>query len=149
MTFEFANFITKRFSTDNIENIINENPNRLIIAYQNGNIIGVVEIYDNTCLISKIAITELSKLYLLERFYGKVIGYNLMNKAEKEILKNGYAEFNLEVYINNERAISFYERQGDVSIVNVVYPIESNTYENLVMNKVLSLKNTNVQYRLK
>lgn len=139
VTFEFANFITKRFSTENIENIIKENPSQLIIAYQNGNPIGVAEIiYDSTCPIRKLSIPELSKLYVLERFYGKGIGYGLINEAEKEVRENGFKEFNLEVYINNDRAIAFYERQGYASIGNVDFPMESNTYENLVMNKVFN-----------
>jgi len=139
ITFEFSNFITNRFSTENIENIIKENPSRLIVAYQNGNPIGVAEIiYDSTCPIRKTHVPELSKLYVLERFYGKGIGYKLINEAEKEVRQNGFAEFNLEVYINNDRAITFYERQGYVSIGNVDFPMESNTYENLVMNKVLN-----------
>jgi len=139
VTFEFANFITKRFSPEGIKNIIKEDPSRLIIAYQNGNPIGVAEIiYDSNCPIRKIAIPELSKLYVLERFYGKGIGYGLINEAEKEVRKNGYKEFNLEVYIHNKRAIAFYERQGYKSIGNVDFPMEFNTYENLVMNKVFN-----------
>ncbi|MBQ4821872.1 GNAT family N-acetyltransferase [Aquimarina sp. MMG016] len=139
VTFEFANFITKRFSPELIENIIKENPSRLIIAYQNGNPIGVAEIiYDSNCPIRKIPVPELSKLYVLERFYGKGIGYGLMNEAEKEVRENGFSEFNLEVYINNARAIAFYKRQGYVSLGNVDFPMEFNTYENLVMNKALN-----------
>lgn len=138
ITFEFANFITKRFSTQNIENIIKENPSQLIVASQNENPVGVAEIiYNSNCPIRKIAVPELSKLYVLERFYGKGIGFGLIQEAEKEVLHNGFTEFNLEVYIKNTRAISFYERQGYTSIGNVDFPIEFNTYENLVMNKVL------------
>lgn len=139
VTFEFANFITKRFSPEHIENIIRENPNRLIIAYQNENPIGVAEIiYDSHCPIKKITIPELSKLYVLERFYGKGIGYGLMKMAEKEVQEKGFKEFNLEVYFKNDRAITFYERQGYVSIGNVDFPMEFNTYKNLVMNKMLN-----------
>ena len=139
ITFEFANFITKRFSPELIENIIKENPSRLIIAYLNGNAIGVAEIvYDSTCPIRKTTLPELSKLYVLERFYGKGIGCGLIKEVEKEVRENGFNELNLEVYINNARAIAFYERQGDVSIGNIDFPMESNTYENLVMNKVLN-----------
>ena len=61
-----------------------------------------------------------------------------MNESENEVRENGFAEFNLEVYINNARAIAFYERQGYVSIGNVDFPMESNTYENLVMNKAFN-----------
>ncbi|WP_407556925.1 GNAT family N-acetyltransferase [Winogradskyella sp. 4-2091] len=139
VTFEFANFITKRFSTENIISTIKEKPSRLIIAYQNGNPIGVAEIiYDSTCPIRKTSVPELSKLYVLERFYGKGIGYGLINETEKEVRQNGFAEFNLEVYIKNDRAIAFYKRQGYTSIGNVDFPMESNTYENLVMNKILN-----------
>nr|WP_299073650.1 GNAT family N-acetyltransferase [uncultured Allomuricauda sp.] len=141
VTFEFTNFITERFSSENIENLIQNNPSRLIIAYQNGNPIGVAEIiYDSTCPIRNISVPELSKLYVLERFYGKGIGFGLMSEAEKEVLKNEFKEFNLEVYINNVRAIAFYQRQGYTSIGKVDFPMESNTYENLVMNKMLSLE---------
>ncbi len=138
ITFEFANFITKRFSTQNIENIIKENPSQLIVASQNEKCVGVAEIiYNSNCPIRKITVPELSKLYVLERFYGKGIGFGLIQEAEKEVLHNGFTEFNLEVYIKNIRAISFYERQGYTSIGNVDFPMEFNTYENLVMNKVL------------
>ncbi|SHI60895.1 GNAT family N-acetyltransferase [Aquimarina spongiae] len=138
ITFEFANFITKRFSTNYIEQVIKENPNQLIVAYQNGNPVGVAEIlYHSICPIRKISVPELSKLYVLERFYGKGIGFGLLQEVEKEIQINGYKECNLEVYIHNARAITFYKRQGYVAIGNVDFPMEFNTYENLVMNKVL------------
>ena len=81
---------------------------------------------------------ELSKLYVLERFYGQGIGFGLINEVEKEILNNGFTELNLEVYIKNSRAIVFYKKQGYTSIGNVDFPMEFNTYENLVMNKVLN-----------
>ncbi|MEH6765105.1 MAG: GNAT family N-acetyltransferase [Aequorivita antarctica] len=139
ITFEFANFITKRFSPEHIENIIKENPNRLIIAFQDENPIGVAEIiYNSNCPIRKIAVPELSKLYVLERFYGTGIGYRLMKEVEREVCKNGFTQLNLEVYIKNIRALAFYERQGYVSIGNVNFPMEFNTYENFIMNKVFS-----------
>ncbi|MEO0525651.1 MAG: GNAT family N-acetyltransferase [Bacteroidota bacterium] len=139
ITFEFSNFITKRFSPKLIENVIKENPNQLIVAYLNGNPIGVAEIiYDSRCPIRETPVPELSKLYVLERFYGKGIGYGLMTEAEKELQENGCREFNLEVYINNTRAIAFYKRQGYVSIGTVDFPMESNTYENLVMHKTFT-----------
>lgn len=138
ITFEFANFIDKRFSQKHIEDLLKETPNRLIIAYYKGNPVGVAEIiFEATCPIRKVAVPELSKLYVLERFYGKGIGFGLLQEAEKEVLHNGYKELNLEVYMHNSRAITFYERQGYTSIGNVDFPMEFNTYENLVMYKKL------------
>ncbi len=138
VTFEFANFITKRFSAEHIETIIKENPLRLLIAYHNGNPIGVAElIYNSNCPIRKIAVPELSKLYVLERFYGKGIGLGLLALAENQIKEHGFKELNLEVWQQNERAIVFYKKQGFVTIGNANFPMEFNTYENFVMNKKL------------
>lgn len=136
ITFEFADFITKRFSTEHIENIITENPEQLIIAFINGNPIGVAEInYESKCPIRKIEVAELSKLYVLERFYSQGVGYKLMAEIQRLLKTKGYNELNLEVYIKNSRAITFYERQNYASIGKVDFPMETNIYENLVMNK--------------
>ena len=138
ITAEFANFITSRFSTNVIEHIIKENHNRLLIAYNDGNPIGVAEIdYNSTCPIRKLPVPELGKLYVLARFYGKGIGFGLLREAESAVRTNGFGELNLEVYIHNTRAVAFYERQGYSSIGTVDFPMETNTYENLVMTKKL------------
>jgi GNAT superfamily N-acetyltransferase len=138
VTHEFSNFINQRFSTTHIEQIIKKTPHQLLIAYYQGNPIGAAEIlYDSTCPIQKITVTELSKLYVLERFYGQGIGYGLMNEVEKQVRTRGGKFINLEVYIKNHRAIAFYERQGYGSIGHIDFPMEENTYENLVMRKEL------------
>ncbi len=135
---EISNYITKRFSTEYVENIIKENPDQLIIAYKNGNPIGVAEVlYNSSCPIRKIDVPELSKLYVLGRFYGQGIGNQLLKEAETKIWNNGFKNLNLEVWTNNERAIAFYKKHGYDSIGTVDFPMDENTYENLVMNKVL------------
>ena len=139
VTFEFSNFITKRFAPELIEKTIKEDPSRLIIAYQNENPIGVAEIiFDSTCPIRNISIPELSKLYVLERFYGKGIGLGLLNSVESQLINNGFKELNLEVWKQNERAIAFYKKHRFISIGNADFPMEYNTYENFVMNKELN-----------
>ncbi len=138
ITFEFANFIEKRFSKEYIENIILDHPNQLQIAYLDNNPIGVAEIlFQSTCPIRKIEVPELSKLYVLKRFNGKGVGRSLMTEIEKMLLENEFKEINLEVYKKNVHAISFYERQAFKKIGEVDFPMENNTYENWVMNKVI------------
>ena len=139
ITIEFANFITKEFSPENIKKKIEKNQNKLIIAYKNDNPIGMAEIiYDSNCSIRKISVPELDKLYVLESFYGKGVGYKLIREAEKAVFENGFNQMNIEVYIGNARAIDFYKRQGYISIGTVDFKMEENSYENLVMNKILS-----------
>ena len=136
VTFEFANFIDAQFSEDKIATTISENPNQLLVAYYNRNPVGVAEVLHNsTCPIRKVKVPELGKLYVLERFYGKGIGFRLLNLVEEQLKQKGFGELNLEVYINNKRAVSFYERQGYRTLGEVDFPMEENTYRNLVMNK--------------
>jgi len=139
ITFEFANFIEKRFSIEQIEHTIKKNPDQLLIAYLNGNPIGAAEvIYNSMCPIRKVATPELSKLYVLRRFNGKGIGYSLLIEAEEQLRQKGYKDLYLEVYTKNDHAISFYERQGYQKIGSADFPMEHNVYKNWVMNKSLA-----------
>jgi len=139
ITFESANFIDKRFSVEYIEKTIQETPDQLIIAYYDNNPIGAAEIlFDTNCPITKKPTPELSKLYVLNRFNGKGVGYGLLTAVEQLLKEKGQKEIFLITYIKNKRAISFYERQGFNKIGEVDFPMEENTYVNWVMNKEIS-----------
>ena len=139
ITFEFANFIDKRFSVEYIEKIILENPDQFIIAYYDYNPIGAAEIlYNTSCPVSKRTIPELSKLYVLNHFTGKGIGYGLLVESEKLLLEKGFKEVFLIAYIKNKRALSFYDRQGFKKIGKTDFVMENNSYVNWVMNKAIS-----------
>ena len=138
ITIESANYVSTTFALKRIETLIMQQPNRFIVAYHKENVVGVAEIiYDSICPIRKLALPELGKLYVLEHFKGKGIGYGLLNEVEKEVLNHGFKEFWFYVYIHNLRAVAFYERQGYASIGIADYKMEHNTYKNYVMNKVL------------
>ena len=138
ITTEFANFIDKRFSIEHIEQTIIENPDQLLVAYYKNNPIGIAEIvFESKCPISKKTIPELSKLYVLERFKGKRIGYQLLLETEKKLKSRGYDEMYLEVYLKNIHAISFYQKMGFFEIGQVDFPMEHNVYQNLVLKKNL------------
>ena len=106
---EFANFITKQFSIERLHNLIMNNPDTLIVAVNNDNLVGVAEIeFDKKCPINNIVAPELNKLYILEWFCGQGIGYNLLMEAEKIVKLKGINEMWLWVLVSNERAIAFY-----------------------------------------
>jgi len=139
ITNEFTNFIDQQFSSSIIREKIVNYPDQFLIAYYKGNPIGVAEILENKkCPIRKIPVSELGKLYVLQRFYGQGIGYGLLKKAEHNLTIKRIETLNLEVYVENKRAIAFYERQGYQKIGKVDFPIENNVYKNWVMTKELS-----------
>ncbi|MFD2563662.1 GNAT family N-acetyltransferase [Aquimarina rubra] len=137
ITHEFANFVTNKFSVEAIEKTIEEQ-DTVIVAYHKDNPVGVAEIvYNSPCPIPSVTAPELGKLYVLDWFFGKGIGYGLLNEVEKELTDKGYKELWLWVYIKNKRAISFYKKQQFECIGNAFFQMEVNSYENHVMLKTL------------
>jgi ribosomal protein S18 acetylase RimI-like enzyme len=135
---EFANFIVKQFSPERLQNLILDNPDNLIVAEYKENLVGAVEIeFNKLCPINNFRAPELNKLYILEWFCGKGIGYNLLTQAEKVVKKNGSNQMWLWALVSNHRAISFYEKQNYKWIGNAPFQMEKNSYDNKVMLKQL------------
>lgn len=136
---EFANFITDKFSEQNIKNNIEEDEGRYIVADQDSNLIGAAEIiYEAESPIGDVKAPELSKLYILDWFCGKGVGTKLIDATEKLLQARGYKEYWLWVLISNDRAISFYNKHGFTSMGTALFHMEKNTYNNYVMYKSIS-----------
>ena len=135
---EFANFITKQFAVEKLEQTIKGHPGNIIVAVYKENLVGVVEIeFDKKCPVENIIAPELNKLYILEWFCGIGIGYRLLVEAEKFVRSKRINEVWLWVYIHNTRAIAFYEKQNYIWIGNASFQMEMNKYENKVTRKKL------------
>lgn len=133
---EFANFITKQFSVERLGQIISDHPDNIIVAAYKDNLVGVAEIeFEKKSPRGNIIAPELSKLYILEWFCGKGIGYRLLAEAEQVVASRGIGEMWLWVLETNARAIAFYERQQYKWIGNASFQMETNKYENKVMVK--------------
>jgi len=138
VTTEFANFITKQFAVEKIEQTISSHPDNIVVAVYKDNLVGVAEIeFDKKCPVGNIIAPELNKLYILEWFCGMGVGYGLLSEVENTVRSAGIKEIWLWVYVLNERAISFYERQDYKWIGNAFFQMEFNRYENKVMLKRL------------
>ena len=138
ITFEFANFIEKRFSIQTIERIITQHPDQLFVAYFKGNPVGAEElIFESECPIRHIPTAELSKLYVLDAFQKRGIGSKLLQEAERLASSSGIKECTLEVYNKNEQAINFYQNHGYKIIGSVDASMETNYYEDFIMTKSL------------
>ncbi len=133
---EFANFITKQFSEERLQHLIETSSDCLIVADYKTNLVGVAEIeFEKTCPTGNFVAAELNKLYILEWFCGMGIGYHLLNEAENLVKQKGQNKMWLWVLDSNERAIKFYERQGYQHIGEASFQMEVNNYINKVMVK--------------
>lgn len=135
---EFANFIIKQFSVERLSSLLINQPGSLFVAEYKNNLVGVVEIdYDKICPSNNLCIPELNKLYILEWFCGKGIGFQLLKMAEQMVKSKHYESIWLWVWDQNQRAIDFYLRQDYQIIGSAPFPMEQNTYTNFVMLKTL------------
>lgn len=136
---EFANFITKQFSEERLAQLLISHPGTIIVAEYRNNLVGVAEItFGKRSPAGNITGPELNKLYLLEWFCGKGIGYGLLQRAEELAMRSGSRNMWLWVLESNERAVAFYERQQYRQVGTASFQMEVNSYKNKVMVKQLS-----------
>lgn len=138
VTKEYANYVHRRFSVEYLYSALKANPNSILVATYKGNVVAAAEIkFESVCSVNGFTAPELSKLYILEWFCGKGIGYNLLKEVEKTVVAAGQSKIWLWVYTLNPRAIKFYERQGYHIIGSAIYQMEENAYVNYAMEKSL------------
>ena len=136
---EFANFIVRQFAVDRLRSILELQPGNIIVASYKNNLVGVAEIeFNKRCPVGNLVAPELNKLYILDWFCGKGIGYNLMRLAEARVRQQGERQMWLWVLETNRRAVDFYHRQGYRDIGKASFQMEVNSYMNDVMIKQLS-----------
>jgi ribosomal protein S18 acetylase RimI-like enzyme len=136
---EFANFITKQFAVDRLEQLMKQQPDNLIVAEYKGNLVGVAEVeMDKKSPVGDIVAPELNKLYILDWFCGKGVGTGLLKHAEDMVRAKGISQIWLWVLVSNDRAISFYKKHGYKTIGNAPFQMEVNRYDNYVMVKELN-----------
>jgi len=136
---EFANFITKQFSEERLSSLVQNHPDNLVVAEYRNNLVGVAEIeFDKKSPVGNLVAPELNKLYILDWFCGMGIGKQLLLQCEQIVRQHGQKTLWLWVLISNDRAISFYEKNGFEWIGNASFQMEVNSYENKVMVKHLN-----------
>jgi ribosomal protein S18 acetylase RimI-like enzyme len=80
---------------------------------------------------------ELKRIYVLSRFHGAGIGAQLMRKAVERAVDQGAERLLLGVYAGNDRALTFYRKQGFLKIADRRFKVGSREYDDVVLAKVL------------
>lgn len=133
---EFAEYIAQEFSVQALKQKLHANPNCMLVATYEENLVGVAEIeYDKACPIGELVAPELHKLYILERFTSLGIGKQLMLRTENLLAQQGYDQLWLWVYAPNDRAINFYQKLNYQYLGNAFLKLKENSYENQVFTK--------------
>lgn len=135
---EFANFIHSEFQEIKLKQEIDSEDHDIWITTYRSNLVGAAKIpYSEPCPINDFSAPEINKLYVLKSFFGKNIGQELMQRAEKRLKDKGEKKTWLWVLNSNQRAIDFYHKQGYEDIGTAYFQMETNRYKNIVMLKNL------------
>lgn len=86
----------------------------LIAQDEDGQVIGFTKV-GPSCDDDMPDAGEVYQLYVLAEWYGKGVGYRLMQEGRRMLVDDGFDTIVLWVLEGNERAIAFYERQGFVA----------------------------------
>lgn len=76
---------------------------------------------------------ELKRIYILSRFHGTGIGTALMQHSVASARERGACRLVLRVYSGNERALTFYRKQGFVPVATRQFAVGSQSYHDIVM----------------
>jgi diamine N-acetyltransferase len=79
----------------------------------------------------------LDQLYLLKEHHGAGIAQALMDWAFEEAVRRGALQLFLTVYVDNNRARSFYDHYGFEPVGRYEFMVGSQADEDIVMRKIL------------
>lgn len=111
---DIESFITKTYNKEAITTEFKNQNAHYYIILVNGKVAGFskVEIDAVSPFVQETNITKLQRIYLLKEFYGQNLGAKLFDFNIEFSKKNNQKGIWLAVWVENNRAIKFYEKKG-------------------------------------
>lgn len=127
---DIDNYVTQNFNEENFKKELSDVKNEYYLIYSDAKIAGYSKVILNSKNenISSEDITLLSRLYLLEAFYGLNLGKELFNFNVNLSKENNQKGIWLAVWVENQRAITFYEKRGFVKVGKYDFKISETHY---------------------
>tara|TARA_B110000091_G_scaffold177547_1_gene192901 strand:- start:187 stop:729 length:543 start_codon:yes stop_codon:yes gene_type:complete len=128
---DIKTYISKNFAKENFIKELRDSKNQYFLIYHSNKIAGYSKIVVNSKNenISDRNVALMSRLYLLEEFYGLNLGKELFDFNIEIIKQNNQKGIWLAVWIENKRAINFYQKMGFVKVGKYDFKI-SETHSN-------------------
>ena len=111
---DLEKYIERNFTRDNFRKEIEDPKNVFYLLRDNNEIIGYSKIIFNMPInaIEEPSITKLERIYFLEKFHGKGYAKQLFDFNVAVAKENKQKGIWLYVWVENNRAIEFYKKQG-------------------------------------
>ncbi|TXD54442.1 MULTISPECIES: GNAT family N-acetyltransferase [unclassified Polaribacter] len=115
---DIDNYVTQNFNTENFITELSDINNCYYLLYSNDQIAGYSKIvfnHFNENIPAKNT-AYMSRLYLLERFYGSGLGKKLFDFNLHLCKEHQQSGIWLAVWVENQKAISFYKKMGFLKV---------------------------------
>ncbi len=132
---DMQTYLNESFSTEKLTTELNNTNSEFYFAMLNNNVIGYLklnagaaqtEVKDNNSL-------EIERIYVLKEFHGKQVGQLLYNKVLQIAKHTNINYLWLGVWEKNQRAISFYEKNGFVSFDKHIFKLGNDEQFDIMM----------------
>lgn len=127
---DIKNYVDNNLSEINFLKELENTNNIYYLIFSDDKIAGYSKIvlnYKNENITAK-NITLLSRIYLLEEFYGLSLGKELFNFNVKVSKENNQKGIWLAVWVENQRALNFYEKMGFIKVGKFDFKISETHY---------------------
>ncbi len=117
-----------------------ERPDTLfLLAEANQHLVGFAQLclQADHAMVGDQHAAELNRLYVQERFTGRGLGWQLLQRAEIEASARGASKLWATVWVGNPRALLFYPRQGYENAGSPVHRLQAETHQNVLFCKSL------------
>ncbi len=136
---DLQNYVDKTFSVVKIRSGLSKLDNVFWIAYYKELPVGYAKMkcHSKSTFHSSSNIAQLQKIYVLNDFLSKKIGKALQTALIKEAKRLGFEYIWLSVWMGNERAIHFYEKNNFEKMGSHTFTIGKETFDFMAMSTSL------------
>lgn len=136
---EMQKYLAESFSSEKLLKELNTQDSQFFIAWENENPVGYFKINTGqaqTELQDEISL-EIERIYVKSSFQGKKVGQLLYDKALEAAREQGKKYIWLGVWEENQRAVSFYRKNGFIEFDKHIFRLGNDEQIDLMMKKVL------------
>lgn len=136
---DLLNYLDATFSVAKMEKSLDKPHNRFWIAKVDGLPVGYAKLKldSPSDFLSAHSVCQLQKIYVLKDFLSMKLGFSLQNQLLQTAIELGYETVWLSVLNSNNRAISFYQKNGFRHIGDHHFQIGKQKFDFFAMSKRL------------
>jgi len=136
---DVSKYLNENFSVTKTTENINDHNQYFYIIYANDLPVGYAKLVANTSNenVASQNDCQLERIFILNDFIPLKIGHQLLTFVQKQAKKLKFDTIWLTVYIKNNRAIRFYEKNEFINVGTLNFTVNGKGYENIVFSKTI------------